>query len=118
MEIKVIDLIRDKINIGVEHKGNILQFIGNSFNNIFEAECKQNTFIRGCYNSHFLWNSYNNLFHENVAYTSGSIYNYIAPIGNTSFSTTITKSIHKVNEATILSYLDPITYSHQVIILK
>jgi len=93
-------------------------FIGNSFNNIFEAECKQNTFIRGCYNSHFLWNSYNNLFHENVAYTSGSIYNYIAPIGNTSFSTTITKSIHKVNEATILSYLDPITYSYQVIILK
>ncbi len=93
-------------------------FIGNSFNNIFEAECKQNTFIRGCYNSHFLWNSYNNLFHENVAYTSGSIYNYTAPIGNTSFSTTITKSIHKVNEATILSYLDPITYSYQVIILK
>ena len=93
-------------------------FIGNTQNNIFEAELERNTFIKGCYNSHFLWNTYNNLFHERVAYTSGSIYNHISPIGNTNFSTTITKTIHKVNDATILSYLDPITYSHQVVILN
>ena len=93
-------------------------FIGNTQNNIFEAELERNTFIKGCYNSHFLWNTYNNLFHERVAYTNGSIYNHISPIGNTNFSTTITKTIHKVNDATILSYLDPITYSHQVVILN
>lgn len=92
-------------------------FIGNTYNNIFEAEFKQNTFIRGCYNSHFLWNTYNNMFHENVAYTSGSIYNKVSPIGNTNFSTSISKTIHKVNDATILSFLDPITYSYQIIIL-
>lgn len=93
-------------------------FIGNTQNNIFEAEFKRNTFIKGCYDSHFLWNTYNNLFHERVAYTTGSIYNHTSPIGNTNFSTTITKTIHKVNDATILSYLDPITYSHQVVILN
>lgn len=92
-------------------------FIGDTYNNIFEAECKNNTFIKGCYNSHFLWNTYNNLFHEPVAYTTGSIYNKISPIGNTNFSTTISKTIHKVNESTILSFLDPITYAYQVIIL-
>jgi hypothetical protein len=64
-----------------------------------------------------LWNTYNNMFHENVAYTSGSIYNKVSPIGNTIFSTSISKTIHKVNDATILSFLDPITYSYQVIIL-
>lgn len=93
-------------------------FIGNTYNNIFEAEFRKNTFIKGCYNSHFLWNTYNNLFHENVAYTTGSIYNHISGIGNTNFSTTISKTIHKVNEATILSFLDPITYAYQVIVLN
>ncbi len=93
-------------------------FIGNTQNNIFEAEFLKNTFIKGCHNSHFLWNTYNNLFHENVGYTTGSIYNHTSEIGNTDFSTAITKNIHKVNSATILSYLDPITYSHQVVILK
>lgn len=92
-------------------------FIGDTYNNIFEAEFKHNTFIRGCYNSHFLWNTYNNLFHEPVAYTEGSISNKVSPIGNTDFSTSISKTIHKVNDATILSFLDPITYSYQVIIL-
>lgn len=93
-------------------------FIGNTQNNIFEAEFRKNTFVKGCYNSHFLWNTYDNLFHERVAYTSGGIYNYVSLIGDTEFSTTITKTIHKVNDATILSYLDPITYAHQVVILK
>lgn len=92
-------------------------FIGNTYNNIFEAECVKNTFIRGCYDSHFLWNTFNNMFHEKVAYTTGSIYNKISPIGNTNFSTSISKTIHKVNENTILSFLDPITYAYQVIIL-
>ena len=57
------------------------------------------------------------MFHETVAYTTGSIYNKVSPIGNTNFSTSISKTIHKVNDATILSFLDPITYSYQVIIL-
>lgn len=47
----------------------------------------------------------------------GSIYNYTIPVGDTTLSTTITKNIHKVNDATIVSFLDPITYSHQIIIL-
>lgn len=92
-------------------------FIGNTFNNIFEEECTTNTFIRGCHDSHFLWNTFNNLFHEPVAYTTGSIYNKTMSIGNTIFSTAITKTIHKVNDATIVSFLDPITYAYQVIIL-
>ncbi len=92
-------------------------FIGNTQNNIFEAEFIRNTFIKGCYNSHFLWNTSDNLFHENVAYTTGSIYSHTSSIGNTNFSTTITKTINKVNEATILSFLDPITYAHQIVIL-
>jgi hypothetical protein len=28
---------------------------------------------------------------------------------------TITKTVHKVNDATIVSYLDPITYAYQII---
>ena len=39
----------------------------------------------------------------------------IFPIGETVLSTTISKTIHKVNEATIISFLDPITYAYQVI---
>nr|DAK03710.1 MAG TPA: hypothetical protein [Bacteriophage sp.] len=52
-----------------------------------------------------------------MCYTSGSIYNKIFLIGDTSLSTSITKTIQKVNEATIISFLDPITYAYQIIII-
>ena len=57
------------------------------------------------------------MFNESVSYLTGSIYNKTIPIGNTTLSTSITKTVHKVNEVTIVSFLDPITYAYQVIIL-
>jgi hypothetical protein len=48
---------------------------------------------------------------------SGSIYSKEFNTGNTVLSTAISKTIHKVNEATIVSFLDPITYAYQVILL-
>ena len=90
-------------------------FLGDTYNNIFEANCKNNTFIRGCHNNHIEWSSVNNTFQESIRYTTGSIYNKVFPIGETVLSTTISKTIHKVNEVTIVSFLDPITYAYQVI---
>lgn len=90
-------------------------FFGDTFNNILEAECVGNTFIRGCHDSTIRWGSVNNMFNENVCYLEGSLYNKVFPIGNTDLSMTITKTIHKVNEATIISFLDPMTYAYQII---
>lgn len=90
-------------------------FLGDTYNNIIESDCKNNTFIRGCHDTILKWNSVNNIFNENVCYTEGSLYNKIFPVGDTSLSMTITKTIHKVNEATIISFLDPITYAYQII---
>ena len=90
-------------------------FLGDTYNNIFEANCKNNTFIRGCHNNHIKWSSTDNVFQESVRYTVGSLNSKIFPIGETVLSTTISKTIHKVNEATIISFLDPITYAYQVI---
>lgn len=92
-------------------------FIGDTYNNTLENACINNTFIRGCHDTTLGWGSANNFFNEPVCYVSGSIYNKKIPIGNTVFSTTITKTIHKVNEATILTFLDPITYAQQIIII-
>ena len=92
-------------------------FIGDTYNNLIQAECKDNTFLRGCHDTTLQWNSVGNLFNENVCYTSGSIYNKTIGIGNTAFSTSITKTIQKVNEVTLVSFLDPITYAYQIIIL-
>ena len=92
-------------------------FIGDTYNNIIESACQNNTFIRGCHDTTLKWNSVNNMFNENVCYTSGSIYNKTIEIGNTALSTTITKTIQKVNEVTLISFLDPITYAYQIIIL-
>lgn len=92
-------------------------FIGDTYNNLIQAECKDNTFLRGCHDTTLQWNSIGNLFNENVCYTSGSIYNKTIGIGNTAFSTSITKTIQKVNEVTLVSFLDPITYAYQIIIL-
>lgn len=92
-------------------------FLGETFDNIIEPECRNNTFIKGLEKSHILWKSNNNFFNEKVNYTTGAINDKIINIGDKTFSTTISKTIHKVNDATILSFLDPITYAYQVIIL-
>ena len=41
-------------------------FLGDTYNNIFEANCKNNTFIRGCHNSHIEWSSTDNVFQERL----------------------------------------------------
>ena len=92
-------------------------FLGDTYNNIIETDCVNNTFIKGCHNTILKWNSVNNIFYEPVCYTEGSIYNKTFKTGDTSLAMTITKTIQKVNEATIISYLDPITYAYQVIIV-
>lgn len=92
-------------------------FMGDTYNNVIFQGCQNNTFIKGCYNSYIQWDSVNNLFYEPVCYTTGSIYNKTFLSGDTSLSMTITKEIKKVNEATLISYLDPITYAYQIIII-
>lgn len=92
-------------------------FIGDTYNNNFGQACRNNTFLRGCHDCNITWETSNNMFNEKVAYLTGSIYNKFIPIGYTALSTSITKTIHKVNEVTLVSFLDPITYSHQIIIL-
>ena len=73
--------------------------------------------MKGCHDTILGWSSVNNVFNENVCYMNGSLYNKTFATGNTSLSTSISKTIHKVNEATIISFLDPITYSYQIIII-
>lgn len=93
-------------------------FIGDTYNNNIEANCRNNTFLRGCHDVVLGWNSVNNLFNETVCYSTGSIYNKIIQIGDTSLSTSISKIIQKVNDVTIVSYLDVTTYAWQITILK
>ena len=93
-------------------------FIGDTYSNIIQSGCQGNTFLKGIHDSILSWNSVNNLFNENVCYCTGSIYNKKILPGDSSLSMTITKTIHKVNEATIVSYLDPITYAYQIIIIR
>ena len=90
-------------------------FLGDTYDNILESDCKGNTFLRGCHDTTLRWNSVNNMFNENVCYMEGSLYNKVFPIGDTSLSMTITKTIHKVNDSTIISFLDPMTYAYQII---
>ena len=92
-------------------------FLGDTYYNIIEEDCTGNTFMKGCHDTILGWESVDNTFNENVCYTNGSLYNKTFKTGDTSLSTTITKTIHKVNEATIISFLDPITYSYQIIII-
>lgn len=92
-------------------------FIGDTYYNILESECQNNIFAKGAHDCLIKWNSVNNRFNEPVCYLTGSIYNKEMETGDTVLSTSITKTIHKVNEATIVSFLDPITYAYQVVIL-
>ena len=92
-------------------------FIGDTYYNILEPECQNNIFAKGMHDCLIKWNTVNNRFNEPVCYLTGSIYNKEIETGDTVLSTAISKTIHKVNEATIISFLDPITYAYQVVIL-
>lgn len=92
-------------------------FIGDTYYNTIQPECYHNIFAKGCHDSTIKWNSTNNRFNEPVTYLTGTINNKQFETGDNVLSTAITKTIHKVNEATIVSFLDPITYSHQVVLV-
>ena len=92
-------------------------FIGDTYYNIIEPECQNNIFAKGAHDCTIKWNTVNNRFNEPVAYLTGSIYFKNFETGNTVLSTSISKTVHKVNEATIVSFLDPITYAYQVVII-
>lgn len=92
-------------------------FIGDTYYNILEPECRNNIFAKGAHDCVIKWNTVNNRFNEPVTYLTGSIYSKNFDTGNTVLSTAISKTIHKVNEATIVSFLDPITYAYQVVMV-
>lgn len=92
-------------------------FIGDTYYNILEPECQNNIFAKGAHDCLIKWNTVNNRFNEPVTYLTGSIYFKEFETGNTVLSTSISKTIHKVNDATIVSFLDPITYAYQVVIV-
>ena len=90
-------------------------FTGDTKNNIFEPGFKNNTFAGGCRDCHFLWNTENNIFKENIGRTTGTIQSKVIELGDEALSVDITKHIHKVVGATIVTYLDTTTYSQQII---
>lgn len=92
-------------------------FIGDTYYNIIEPECSNNIFAKGMHDSIIKWNTVNNRFNEPVCYLTGSLYHKQFETGDTVLSTSISKTVHKVNEATIVSFLDPITYAYQVVII-
>lgn len=92
-------------------------FIGDTYYNILEPECYNNIFAKGAHDCIIKWNTVNNRFNEPVTYLTGSLYQKEFETGNTVLSTSISKTIHKVNDATIVSFLDPITYAYQVVII-
>ena len=92
-------------------------FIGDTYYNILEPECQNNIFAKGAHDCIIKWNTVNNRFNEPVTYLTGSLYFKQFETGNTVLSTSISKTVHKVNDATIVSFLDPITYAYQVVIV-
>lgn len=92
-------------------------FIGDTYYNMIQPECYDNIFAKGCHDCMIKWNSNNNRFNEPVTYLVGSIYNKEINTGDTVLSTAISKTVHKVNEATVVSFLDPITYAYQVVLI-
>lgn len=110
------ELHNTKFNVICEGCTNNI-FIGDTYYNIIEPDCKDNIFAKGLHDCTIKWNTTNNRFNEPVTYLTGSIYNKKFETGNTVLSTAITKTIQKVNEATIVSFLDPITYTYQVILV-
>lgn len=92
-------------------------FIGDTYYNIMEPDSYGNTFFSGCHDCHFYWETVNNIFKEEVVDLSGTIANRYVGIGNDVLSTAITKQVHNVAGGTIITYLDPITYSQQIVLL-
>lgn len=92
-------------------------FIGDTYNNKFDTNCINNTFLNGCHDNYIQWDSSDNMFNETVCYLYGAINNKTFLVGNNALSSAISKQLHKVNSATIISYLDPTTYTYQVLIL-
>ena len=90
-------------------------FLGDTYNNILLPGCQNNFFKKGCINSKIGYYSVNNIFEEAVRYTAGTLANKNFKVNDTTLSTTITKKIHKVNDADIVSFLDPITYAYQIV---
>lgn len=90
-------------------------FLGDTYNNLLQQGCANNTFWKGCHNSIIGWESVDNDFREAVRYTNGTLCGKSLKTGDTTLSTIITKTIHKVNDVDIVSFLDPITYSYQII---
>lgn len=110
------ELHNTKFNVLCEGCENNI-FIGDTYYNIMEPECQNNIFAKGAHDCLIKWNTVNNRFNEPVTYLTGSIYHKEFETGNTVLSTAISKTIHKVNDATIVSFLDPITYAYQVVIV-
>lgn len=92
-------------------------FLGDTYNNIIQSGSNKNSFYRGCNNTIIGWDSTDNNFYERVCYLNGSLSNKNISLGNTIVASSISKQIHRVNDLTILTYLDPTTYAQQIIIL-
>lgn len=88
-------------------------FIGDTYNNIV-YDSGNNVFEKGMHDTVLYWGTTNNIVQEPVRYASGAFSNKVVAKGNLILSSTISKTIHKVNSATIISYLDPITYAYQI----
>ena len=91
-------------------------FMGDTYYNILEPDSYGNTFFDGCRDCHFYWESVNNIFREPVVDLSGTVANLHIARGVDIISSAITKQAHNIDGGLIITYLDPITYSQQVIL--
>ena len=91
-------------------------FMGDTYYNIFEPDSRDNTFFEGCTDCHFYWESVNNVFNEQVVDLSGTVSWLHIARGIDIISSAITKQAHNIDGGLIITYLDPITYSQQVIL--
>ena len=88
-------------------------FIGNEcYNNVFKGGFRNNTFASACYNNQFQFDTHNNVFKYPAIYLTGS-FNNLKFIDKNYTSLDIDKTISKVNEGYILSYLDSDTLTLQ-----
>lgn len=88
-------------------------FIGNEcYNNVFKGGFINNTFASACYNNQFQFGTHNNVFKYPVIYLTGS-FNNLKFIDKNYTSLDIDKTISKVDEGYILSYLDSDTLTIQ-----
>ena len=90
--------------------------MGDTYYNILEPDSYGNTFFDGCRDCHFYWESVNNIFREPVVDLSGTVANLHIARGVDIISSAITKQAHNIDGGLIITYLDPITYSQQVIL--